>query len=112
MIENGREKVADLELFMSCFSLDKIVEILQILLIKDIIIKVIFSMIIALKGYSNISHSKELDEIKEEIKVVQNEIKANKEYLKLLKTDKNVSSYLDKFTSNEEFENFKVAQSN
>ncbi|HEN3044209.1 TPA: hypothetical protein U4W03_002108, partial [Streptococcus agalactiae] len=65
-----------------------------------------FSMIIALKGYSNISHSKELDEIKEEIKVVQNEIKANKEYLKLLKTDKNVSSYLDKFTSNEEFEKF------
>ena len=63
-------------------------------------------MIIALKGYSNISHSKELDEIKEEIKVVQNEIKANKEYLKLLKTDKNVSSYLDKFTSNEEFEKF------
>ncbi len=64
-------------------------------------------MIVALKGYSNISNSKELDEIKEEINAVKNEIKANKKYLKLLKTDKQVSSYLDKFTSNEEFENFK-----
>ncbi len=35
-------------------------------------------MIVALKGYSNISNSKELDEIKEEINAVKNEIKANK----------------------------------
>lgn len=105
--KNGREKVADLELFYELFFVGQDSRYPSNIVNKGYYNKSdFFSMIIALKGYSNISHSKELDEIKEEIKVVQNEIKANKEYLKLLKTDKNVSSYLDKFTSNEEFEKF------
>lgn len=105
--KNGREKVADLELFYELFFVGQDSRNPSNIVNKGYYNKSgFFSMIIALKGYSNISHSKELDEIKEEIKVVQNEIKANKEYLKLLKTDKNVSSYLDKFTSNEEFEKF------
>ncbi len=109
MIEkNGREKVADLELFYELFFVGQDNRNPSNIINKGYYNKSDFSsMIVALKGYSNISNSKELDEIKEEINAVKNEIKANKKYLKLLKTDKQVSSYLDKFTSNEEFENFK-----
>lgn len=106
--KNGREKVADLELFYELFFVGQDNRNPSNIINKGYYNKSDFSsMIVALKGYSNISNSKELDEIKEEINAVKNEIKANKKYLKLLKTDKQVSSYLDKFTSNEEFENFK-----
>ncbi|MDG3338665.1 hypothetical protein [Streptococcus suis] len=106
--KNGREKVADLELFYELFFVGQDNRNPSNIINKGYYNKSDFSsMIVALKGYSNISNSKELDEIKEEINAVKNEIKANKKYLKLLKTDKQVSSYLDKFTSNEEFKNFK-----
>ena len=69
MIEkNGREKVADLELFYELFFVGQDSRNPSNIVNKGYYNKSdFFSMIIALKGYSNISHSKELDEIKEEI---------------------------------------------
>ncbi|WP_438467992.1 hypothetical protein [Streptococcus pluranimalium] len=105
--KNGREKVVDLELFYELFFVGQDNRNPSNIVNKGYYNKNdFFSMIVALEGYSNIDNSKESEEIKKEIKVVQDEIKATKKYLKLLKTDKEVSSYLDKFTSNEEFEKF------
>lgn len=105
--KNGREKVVDLELFYELFFVGQDNRNTSNIINKGYYNKNdFFSMIAALEGYSNISNSEDLEEIKREIKAVKNDIKATKKYLKLFKTDTQVSSYLDKFTSNEEFEKF------
>ncbi|MCW6665040.1 hypothetical protein NHG32_05050 [Aerococcaceae bacterium NML191219] len=105
--KNGRAEIAGLELFYELFFVGQDNRNPSNIISKGRYNKNdFFNMIIALEGYSNISNCQELDNIKEEIQKVKNEIKANKQYLKLLKKDKAVSNYLYKFSNNEEFEKF------
>lgn len=107
--KNNRERIVDLELFYELFFVGQDKRNPSNIVNRGLYNKDdFFSMILAIKGYSNIRNSQELEEIKDKIKTIQDEIKVTKQYMQLLKTDKQISSYIDKFTSSEEFKLFQL----
>lgn len=106
--KDGRDKLADLEIFYELFFIGQDNRNPSNIINKGYYNKNDFiNMIMALKGYKVVNNKLDMLEIKNKIDEINDKIKENKKYLKLRKENKKISSYLDNFSDSEEFNDFR-----
>jgi len=104
IMKDGREVIADLSLFYEMFFVGQDKRNPSNIINYGYNNKQDFiNMLCSLNGYPLMDIQEDTKEIEEKIKVVKAEINTTKKMLKLLKTDSNLSNYIDKFSDDLSF---------
>lgn len=106
--KDGREIIADLDLFYELFFVGQDKRNPSNIINKGYNNKKDFiNMLCSMNGYPLANVEDENEDNKKRIQQIKADIKATKELLKLMKKNPDVSGYVDKYSDNEQFLNFK-----